>query len=88
MGKAVELVNGLFGRAHDSKSYRKALSALKRLHAKDQLLCLDALFAAAERLGVERTTGYYLNRGEHLPRVVPRGSVVVGGREVVVEELG
>lgn len=61
-----------FLEATTAKKYKAALRAALKLKGKDQLLILDALFAAADRLKVERTTGEPLGMRQQLD-----GSVIV-----------
>ena len=78
---AAALVVERFTAAVTHQQYRRALRLAKALDKHSQLLVLDALFAAAERLQVDRASGVAL------PRVTPRGTVAVRGRSVVVEVL-
>lgn len=77
--KRTEIVKSKFLAATSRGDYRKALRMTEKLTGKEQILVLDALRDAAKRLDVEPTTG--------MPRVTPRGSVSVRGREVIVEVL-
>jgi hypothetical protein len=63
----ISLVNGRFLSASNHRQYRLALAISRRLTAPEQVHVLTELFAAADRLHVDRVTG--------LPRVAPRGSV-------------
>lgn len=53
----VDKVRNAFIHAATAKNYRAALRLAFRLRGQDQLKVLDALFAAAERLKVDRQTG-------------------------------
>ncbi len=75
----VEILRGMFDAATSHAAYRLALRKLKRLSGNEQLAVLDHMFAAAERLQVDKVTG--------LPKVEVRGSIRVRGRDVVVEVL-
>jgi hypothetical protein len=77
--RKAELVKARFQKATQHADYRKALRLAKQLKPEDQLVVLDALFEAAERLNVDRVTG--------VPRVEPRGTIQVRGKEVTVEIL-
>lgn len=58
--------------ATTARKYKAALRLAGRLRGKDQLVILDALFAAADRLKVERTTGEPLGMRQQMD-----GSVMV-----------
>jgi hypothetical protein len=58
--------------ATSAKKYKDALREARRLKGKDQLVVLDALFAAADRLGVRRSTGEPLGMTQQID-----GSVTV-----------
>ncbi len=76
-----EIIKERFAAAVTHQQYRKALRLAKSLDKHAQLTVLDALFAAAERLNVDKASGVAL------PRVQPRGTVAVRGRDVPVEVL-
>jgi len=84
LGAKGEIVKGLFEKAETPAEYRRALYFARQLKGTQQLLILDALFAAADRLEVDKQSG--------MPRVKPFGCIRVRGRrgamrDVVVEIL-
>jgi hypothetical protein len=79
MRPKVQIVIQMFERASSHGDYRKALTAVKKLTAHDQLPVIDVARAAAARLHVDTAAG--------VPKVTPRGEIVVDGRQVIVEEL-
>lgn len=78
---AAEEVKARFAAAVTHQQYRRALRFAKRLDKHSQLVVLEALFEAADRLNVDRASGVAL------PKVTPRGNVTVRGKAVVVEVL-
>lgn len=75
----VKLARQKFDRATSHREYRSALALARRLKPEEQLEVLDNLFAAADRLHVDRASG--------VPRVIPRGTLTVRGKAVEVEVL-
>ena len=61
-----------FENAKNARQYKAALAKARRLGGKKQLAVLDSMFAAADRLGVERSTGEPLGMQQQLD-----GSVTV-----------
>src|SRR5262245_51493865 len=68
----IEKARTAFIEATTAKKYKAALRLATRLRGKDQLVILDALFAAAKRLKVDKVTGDPLGMVQQLD-----GSVVV-----------
>lgn len=65
-------VKKAFEEATTAKKFKAALVLARKLTGKDQLVILDSLFAAANRLGVERSTGEPLGMQQQID-----GSVTV-----------
>lgn len=62
----IERTRKAFIGATTAKKFKAALRLAGRLRGKDQLVVLDALFAAADKLKVERTTGESLGMRQQM----------------------
>src|SRR5262245_50696046 len=69
---SIEKIRLAFVQATSAKKYRAALRLAQRLRGRDQMVILDALFTAADRLKVQRSTGEPLGMEQRLD-----GSVMV-----------